>query len=362
MSLSGEPFQHLKNIAKFGENFARAWESLVARYENKRILIDAQLASLFAIRKVKAENFADIKWLLGDTKEALGALEILSCPVKQWDLIIIFMMVRKLDSKSLKRWEDTLAKTDPPCFTDFETFLVSRIYTLEALKRSLPWKQQQSNTSISRLSGARSYTVAATEQECVLCSSGHYLSSCPKYLEKTHDQRREVVVSKNLCLLIVSGFIKWKCVAILNCRTCRNITRPCKHRPATPIPSLQQSLSRQPQLFNQHLKRSSQELISIAPCNTEQLPEFQESSRSIKVDCIFAQIECRQWPHLQGLKLADPNFAMPGKIDLILGASVCVQILKKGICRGSLGTPIAQKTALRWILDRSQMTMIRLPS
>lgn len=56
MSLSGEPSQHLKNITISGENFARAWDTLVSRYENKRILIDAQLASLFATRKIKAQR------------------------------------------------------------------------------------------------------------------------------------------------------------------------------------------------------------------------------------------------------------------------------------------------------------------
>lgn len=93
MSLSGEPSQHLKNIAMFGDNFTRTWDQLVARYKNKRILINAYLNSLMDTRKVKNENSVDIKRLLGDVKEALGALETLGCPVQHWDLIVIFLMV-----------------------------------------------------------------------------------------------------------------------------------------------------------------------------------------------------------------------------------------------------------------------------
>lgn len=77
----------------FGDNFTRTWDQLVARYKNKRILINAYLNSLMDTRKVKNENSVDIKRLLGDVKEALGALETLGCPVQHWDLIVIFLMV-----------------------------------------------------------------------------------------------------------------------------------------------------------------------------------------------------------------------------------------------------------------------------
>lgn len=80
MSLTGEPSQHLKNIALSGENFTHAWENLVARHE-KRILINAYLTVLFSAKKVKTEHSTDLKRLLGNTKEALGALEVLDCPV-----------------------------------------------------------------------------------------------------------------------------------------------------------------------------------------------------------------------------------------------------------------------------------------
>lgn len=64
-----------------------------------------------------------------------------------------------------------------------------------------------------------------------------------------------------------------------------------------------------------------------------------------------AQVEYSQWSHLQGLPLADQDFANPGKIDLVLGANVYSQILEEGLCRGRSSTPIAQKTTRGWILS-----------
>lgn len=58
-----------------------------------------------------------------------------------------------------------------------------------------------------------------------------------------------------------------------------------------------------------------------------------------------------QFPHLDGLELADKEFYKPGKIDILLGADVYGHVLMDGILRGASGTPIAQKTSLGWILS-----------
>lgn len=56
------------------------------------------------------------------------------------------------------------------------------------------------------------------------------------------------------------------------------------------------------------------------------------------------------WDHFDGLQLADPNYNIPGEIDVLLGAQVCSEILCAEIRRGKRGQPIAQKTSLGWIV------------
>ena len=51
------------------------------------------------------------------------------------------------------------------------------------------------------------------------------------------------------------------------------------------------------------------------------------------------------------LKLADPSFGTPNKIDILLGAEVYCEILMDGIIKGQPGFPIAQNTKLGWILS-----------
>lgn len=56
------------------------------------------------------------------------------------------------------------------------------------------------------------------------------------------------------------------------------------------------------------------------------------------------------WTHLQHLPLADPTFAQPGKIDLLLGAKIFKRIILPGLQKGSPDELIAQQTTLGWII------------
>lgn len=57
------------------------------------------------------------------------------------------------------------------------------------------------------------------------------------------------------------------------------------------------------------------------------------------------------WTHLADLPLADPEFAIPGAIDLILGADVYGTLLCGSIKRGSSNAPVAQETSFGWIVS-----------
>ncbi|XP_072934980.1 uncharacterized protein [Epargyreus clarus] len=62
-------------------------------------------------------------------------------------------------------------------------------------------------------------------------------------------------------------------------------------------------------------------------------------------------IEPREnWSHLEGLTLADPQYFIAGKIDVLLGVEVYTEIIKNNLIKGPSGSPSAQETSLGWIL------------
>ena len=66
-----------------------------------------------------------------------------------------------------------------------------------------------------------------------------------------------------------------------------------------------------------------------------------------------AQVQDRNWNHLKGLQLADPEFSKPGSIYCILSSEVYAVIILEGLRKGPHPSPIAQNTVFGWILTES---------
>ncbi|UYV74590.1 hypothetical protein LAZ67_12000208 [Cordylochernes scorpioides] len=62
------------------------------------------------------------------------------------------------------------------------------------------------------------------------------------------------------------------------------------------------------------------------------------------------------WPHLNNLKLADPEFYIPRPIDIIIGADLYLDLVESGLIKGPRDAPSAMNSKLGWIISgRSNM-------
>ena len=58
----------------------------------------------------------------------------------------------------------------------------------------------------------------------------------------------------------------------------------------------------------------------------------------------------QRWKHLMGLRLADPDFGKPERIDILLGVDVLSQSVCYGRRYGPVGSPTAFSTCFGWVL------------
>lgn len=90
------------------------------------------------------------------------------------------------------------------------------------------------------------------------------------------------------------------------------------------------------------------------------LPRF-SSTFELEVECYVLNkvtrtlpdenLHIHTWKHLKELTLADPQFHRVGPIDILLGMEVMSELLDDGFIKGEVGQPIAQQTALGWIVS-----------
>ncbi|XP_022903946.2 uncharacterized protein [Onthophagus taurus] len=220
MCLINEPAQLLKNLLVTNDNFQRAWTLLIERYENRRVMVDTQLTLLLSARSLKTESASELKKLLGEVKEALGALESLGCPIKYWDNILVYLIVRKLDSETAKDWEKSISSyRDPSTFEEFEEFLVRRIYTLEAIEK-LPGNNKRVTQSFNKNFNFKSHNASVPTSGCSACGAAHYIASCPEYLTRNASQRTDLIISRGLCFNCLGPHLFKKCRVSKRCRFC----------------------------------------------------------------------------------------------------------------------------------------------
>jgi len=130
--VTGEAARRISNLAVTADNFARAWDVLVHRYENKRVLVNAYFEQLFELKALTRKSSDDLKELVATVNETLGGLRALGAPVESWDFFIVYFLAKRLDSDSREAWELHQGNsTEPATLAEMLDFLDGRTRALE---------------------------------------------------------------------------------------------------------------------------------------------------------------------------------------------------------------------------------------
>lgn len=136
--LEGDAARIISNLEVSSANYCEAWNLLYSRYNNKRVLINHHLSSLFNIKPLPRESERSLRFLVDQVTKNLRALASLGQPTDKWDVLIIFMLSSKLDSNTLMKWEEyrNNLEGDVPTLDQFFKFLIDRADVLEAMSRN----------------------------------------------------------------------------------------------------------------------------------------------------------------------------------------------------------------------------------
>ncbi|TGZ54357.1 hypothetical protein DBV15_12527, partial [Temnothorax longispinosus] len=172
-----------------------AWNILKNHYKNKRSIIDAHLTNFFAIKTVTSGDAVNgLKSLRASSTESLNAMRALQRLVDEWNDILVFCLVQKLDKHSRREWEVHLENgSDYPTIEKLTKFLDTRIRSLEAAESILPI--DKSTESAGKKEGKNSHKISRSHHgtvtdNCVVCSEAHKINQCEKFKSKSIPERQ----------------------------------------------------------------------------------------------------------------------------------------------------------------------------
>ena len=279
-------------------------------------------------------------------------------------------------------------------------------------EKRTPRASEKKSNSYPKRSNIHVATPAPTYKwDCLFCKpEKHPLYLCPKWQSYSVQHRLTLVQQKKLCHnCLAVGHSSDNCRSYYKCKECQQSHHTTLHQAATPSTPVNAAVSSQvpdalmmtaqvlltgpkgentqaralidpgagislvsskmAQKLHLPLTKSNLQFSGVqgTPCKsarhiTELSLSPLQGSQAVKVRAAVVPVVTNDipaqeiapvddLPHLTGLGLADPTFHLPGKIDILLGADVYPQIMKKNqMITGPVADPAAQETIFGWAI------------
>ncbi|XP_075163061.1 uncharacterized protein LOC142235687 [Haematobia irritans] len=241
----GEAHEIVSKSPLTNDGFASAWRNLCERFENKRVLINEELKTLFNLQPIKSENADALKKLQRELNSCISNLKFYGTNIESWNAIFVFICSNCLPESTLTLWEQTLSdKTTVPPWSELNVFLTNRYRTLESVlevrrcesPKQVLSKQRTLSNSKSSSEKVRAFQTNVDKTQCKLCPTEfHPIRKCPRFMAMNQTQRLTEIKSKNLCLNCFSAAHGVRnCKSKHSCFKCKKRHNTLLHKEANP--------------------------------------------------------------------------------------------------------------------------------
>ncbi|KAI4476608.1 hypothetical protein M0802_014850 [Mischocyttarus mexicanus] len=145
-SLEREAAKVITNLKLSAESFEIAWKRLVVRFDNKRLLVSAQVERLLDLPTVKPRTSHGLHRIGNIVESSLSAIEALGCSVEHWGPIVLQRASSALDARTREDWEHHLgASTEIPPYQRLLSFISAAARALDHIEGHKTHEEQQTS-------------------------------------------------------------------------------------------------------------------------------------------------------------------------------------------------------------------------
>lgn len=215
-----QKFQHLKSclvesaadivktIPTTAENYMQAYEAVVSRYENKTLIVQSHIRSLFDTPKVEKTSAFNLRQLYHHVTSHVRSLKALGQLTQHWNAWLVTLVCSRLDNVTVGEWQLRQSSKELPRYSDIENYLAMRVAAFEAGEAAnqqvLPVdknnKLRQFGTGPNKVTEKRSlFTKSNDYVKCFICGEGHQINHCDEFLSMKIEDRKAAVFKFKLC-------------------------------------------------------------------------------------------------------------------------------------------------------------------
>lgn len=210
--LEGEALNLVTSLEISTQNYKVALDLLKDRYDNKRIIINSHLKSLFELPSLQKENATALRHFMDSFNKDLRSLKSLGEDIESWNTMLIYVLSSKLDFGSKREWESKIIKGQKPTLEEFIKFLNQKCQILETIYSRIDNSSGSTNQRVGfgfrqslgdqrNIKGSSFNHVAGNKAiKCYNCKQEHCIYYCQDFLKLSNHQRLQKTKQLNLCI------------------------------------------------------------------------------------------------------------------------------------------------------------------
>lgn len=270
--LSGDALALIRTFPATGTYYQAAYKMLIDRYRDSRDLAFTCWKEMLNVN-LKSKSPHDFRRTLDTFNENLTILTRLKLPTDQWDFILCYLLLSKLDPKLRCSFEQTPAASEFPTYDSLKSFLYTHC---DALVRDNHFSNTENSQGFEKLRPSNKFheaiskkhssvllsnaddpttqslsvcppervTLQGTEPsptvssyKCSFCGEGHSIKYCKSFAQKSIQDRLEHAKKLNWCFNCLKSSHSLKdCKSIFNCQKCRKRHHTLLHLDKTDVP------------------------------------------------------------------------------------------------------------------------------
>ncbi|KAL4104961.1 hypothetical protein QTP88_020236 [Uroleucon formosanum] len=399
--LSNEPASCIKNLETTASNYEYAWKTLISRYRNEKLLIQSHVKGICELSDVKDNSSSSLRQFADALRGHMSTPEALKQQPGNWRPLLTHIICTKLDAITLSEWEMKSPKNEISKLEDLVLFLDSRSQVLEAIESSkniskiadFGYKNKHENRKNKFGKNNKIFTslVSTSEIKCYACDLSHTIYKCPSFLSLTVAERIKKANALGLCKVCLRKHEFKRCLSQNNCYKCHkshnmllHLMNPQKfnEKNSSEVSNQQaantSTSAHTSSIDHENILLSTAVVRAIRKCTISVLCRFlldlgSQSSvtqharfesrvnnynfllKMLVVPKITGDLPAKNITDLCGtpenIKLADPLYRVPQKIDILIGATHFYDLLCERQIKLHRNGPVFQETKLGWVVS-----------
>lgn len=191
-SLKGLASQIIEAMASIGDNYLEAWNLILSRCDNERLIVQSQVQQLLTQPIHQTDTIVGPKSLLDGTNKNLRALSVLHQPVDKWDAIIDGIVATRLPTEMRKYWKvESASYSRISTWAQLKQFIENRLQALNMLQH----KPNNVNNTGKTNKFVRTTAHVATDgqtntsNQCPVCPQNHIIYKCNTFMTAKPSER-----------------------------------------------------------------------------------------------------------------------------------------------------------------------------